>query len=512
MASYNLSQHDLSHKSTVSKSGVLTIHGFGVRVSMQAGHLLVEDGVGMDRRKIRLARVGHGLRRLVCITDDGTISLSALRWVTEQKAAFVLLQRDGRVLSVCGPTSSSQVRLRRAQALAHHTGKALEISRKLIGAKLEGEECVLREQLKQPAVADSIAELRERLADAEDLDRLRYLEAVAAKNYWSAWSDVPISFPRKDVKRLPRHWLRFGSRHSPLTGGPRLAVNPPNAILNYVFAVAESECRLALCACGGLDPGIGFVHLDTANRDSLALDLLETIRPSIEAWLLNWITREPLRRSDFFETGSGNCRLRSHICSQLSETAPTWGRLIAPWAEYVAQALWTASKPKRESDLIHPTRLTQQCRTEAKGGVWTPRIRFPKSVHLCPGCGKTIQDRSGECARCAVGTATKKMVDAARIGRLTANGPEAQKKRAIKARANALAQHSWKECDQPGWLSSEFFIKKIQPLLASVPMSAIQSSIGVSKWYASKIRQGYRPHPRHWEALAHLVGVSANAR
>jgi hypothetical protein len=102
------------------------------------------------------------------------------------------------------------------------------------------------------------------------------------------------------------------------------------------------------------------------------------------------------------------------------------------------------------------------------------------------------------------------MLDAARIGRLTANGPEAKTKRAITARKNALAQHSWKKSDQPAWLTEELFEKKIQPLLSNVSMSAIRSSIGVSKLYASKIRQGhYCPHPRHWTALAELVGVSS---
>jgi hypothetical protein len=96
---------------------------------------------------------------------------------------------------------------------------------------------------------------------------------------------------------------------------------------------------------------------------------------------------------------------------------------------------------------------------------------------------------------------------ASRIGRLTANGPEAQAKRAIKARNNAVAQHSWKASDQPAWLTQELFEQKIRPVLANVPMYVIQSSIGVSKWYASKIRQGYRPHPRNWLALARLVGV-----
>jgi hypothetical protein len=102
------------------------------------------------------------------------------------------------------------------------------------------------------------------------------------------------------------------------------------------------------------------------------------------------------------------------------------------------------------------------------------------------------------------------MLDAARIGRLTANGPEAQAKRAIKARKNALAQHSWKASDQPPWLTQELFEQKIQPLLANISMSVIRSSLGVSKWYASKIRKGYRPHPRRWLALAELAGLSAN--
>ena len=53
--------------------------------------------------------------------------------------------------------------------------------------------------------------------------------------------------------------------------------------------------------------------------------------------------------------------------------------------------------------------------------------------------------------------------------------------------------------------------KQVQPRLAAISTSAIASRIGVSRWYAGRIRRGYRPHPRHWQALAQLVGVSANA-
>jgi len=55
----------------VPKHGVLTLYGFGIRVSMQSGHLCIEDGIGPERRKFRLPRVGHGLRRLVLIGNDG---------------------------------------------------------------------------------------------------------------------------------------------------------------------------------------------------------------------------------------------------------------------------------------------------------------------------------------------------------------------------------------------------------------------------------------------------------
>src|SRR5712692_7302615 len=179
-ASHNLPQSPNSGKSPISRSGVLTIHGFGVRVRMQSGHLELEHGVGMERRKIRLARVGHRLRRLVCVSQDGFVTLSALRWLADQDAAFVMLDRNGKVLNVCGPVSSADARLRRSQALAHQNGKALEISRELIRAKLEGQERVVRGQLKDPAASELIARLRERLVDAESLDAIRYLEAQAA--------------------------------------------------------------------------------------------------------------------------------------------------------------------------------------------------------------------------------------------------------------------------------------------------------------------------------------------
>jgi CRISPR-associated endonuclease Cas1 len=487
------------------QSGVLTIHGFGVRVRMQSGHLQIEDGVADERRTVRLARVGHGLRRLVCISEDGFFTLDALKWLADQRASLIMLDRSGKVSLVTGPTASSDARLRRAQALAHQSGTAVEIMRELMRAKLEGQQELVRSKLANATAGDIIAKLQESLSTAESLDKVAQLEAHAASTYWSAWSELPINFPRQDITRLPQHWRTFGSRKSLITGSPRLATNPPNAILNYCYALLECETRLASVAVG-LDPGMGMLHVDTPARDSLACDIMEAVRPSVDAWLLDWIMREPFRRSDFFEESNGNCRLLRTLAAKLGETMSVWGKLVAPWAEYVAHTLW-ATTPRAGRTPI-PTRLTQQHRREAKGGSSAPMVAIPKPDRVCRGCGKSIRTGRTDCGKCAIEGATKRFVEAARIGRIAGHTPEALAKEGKSQRHHAKARSLWASRCQPSSLTPEAYTEKIQPLLAHVSASAIASEIGVSRWYAGRIREGYRPHPMHWEALALLVDLS----
>ena len=53
---------------------------------------------------------------------------------------------------------------------------------------------------------------------------------------------------------------------------PRNAANPASAILSYLYAMLETEARIAALT-GGLVPGIGFLHMDQRGRDSLTCDL-----------------------------------------------------------------------------------------------------------------------------------------------------------------------------------------------------------------------------------------------
>jgi hypothetical protein len=401
-------------------------------------------------------------------------------------------------------TAPSDARLRRAQSLAPGNGKGLEICRTLIDAKLQGQERVMGERLSDNIASGEIAGLRKKLASASSIGEIRWLESRAAIAYFAALRDVHVLWPKKDLQRIPQHWQTIGSRHSLLSGGPRLAITPVHAILNYCFALLESETRRALVSVG-LDPGLGLgLHTDNPDRDSLVFDVLEAVRPQLENWVLSWVMREPLRRSDFFETVTGNCRLMSHLCVKLSETSPTWGKLVGPWAEYVAGALWN-DKSRRRTARSLATPLTQQHRREAKGRRSHPIVEAPKIDRLCPSCGKTLGRKDRRlCAECSL-PVTRKNFD---LGRRTAQQPEFLAKRSATRKIHKQAIRNWNPSDLPAWLTRDVFVQQVQPALVRVAKSMVRSVLRVSEPYASDIQSGKRvPHARFWRALAELVGV-----
>jgi len=499
--------HDLSCR----LGEVVTLFGYGIGVRVERGHLVLEDGIGA-RRKVRLPRVRHGLRRLVVIGSDGVVSLAALRWLADQDAAFVMLDRDGSILATTGPVRPSDSRLRRSQSLAHQSGLALRIARELISQKLAGQEQVVREKLRDPLTADLIARARVTLESATTIAAIRQFEARAAYAYWSAWRTVPVIFPMRDIPRVPDHWRIFGSRQSPLTGSPRLAVNPPNAILNYLYALLESESRLALAALG-LDPGIGVLHVDTPARDSLACDLMEAVRPRVDAYLLDWLTSEPVRREWFFEKRNGNCRLMGSFAVRLSETAPTWSHAVAPIAEWISRTLWT-TLPKPARQLLPASRLTQNRRRQVRGkSIEMPEKTAPQPPRLCRNCGATLNRGKVNRASCAVVISRQGLIEAARLGRIATHSPEAEILRATTMRRQEAAKRAWQPTELPGWLNEKCYRKKIQPRLWSITVPAIATALGISEPYAADIRKGRRvPHPRHWVGLARIVEVSCSDR
>jgi CRISPR-associated endonuclease Cas1 len=312
------------------RSGIVTLSGYGIKVAVDRRHLSVSDGVGRQRRAGRFAKATSRTKRLVVIAQTGFVTLEALRWLHDAKAAFIQLDHDGSIL-MASIVGLDDARLRRAQALIPMTEHRLAIAREVLEAKLKGQLAVLDSFGLDSA--NAVRGALARLDRADRMDRALIAEAQAAEAYWDAWAGVPMTFAQRD--RVPDHWRTFGARRSPLTFGPR-AGNPLNAILNYLYTLLEVETRIALIG-RGLDPGLALFHCDEANRQSLAADVMEPVRPHVDAFVLNIARTRTFSAKDFAETREGVCRLASPLAQELAPTMATWAKLVAPYAEAVAR-------------------------------------------------------------------------------------------------------------------------------------------------------------------------------
>lgn len=66
----------------------------------------------------------------------------------------------------------------------------------------------------------------------------------------------------------------------------------------------------------------------------------------------------------------------------------------------------------------------------------------------------------------------------------------------------------WDPKSLPNWLTEEYYVQNVQPLLRGKKVREIAGAIQVSQPYAALIRSGRRrAHPRHWSVLAELIGA-----
>src|SRR5439155_24260630 len=116
--------------------GIVIASGFGLKIYVERGHLIVHDGIGRQRRTLRLSRAYSGLKRLIVIGHSGFITLEAMRWIRDVGAAFCQIGLDGELIAVSSADRLLNPKLRRAQALAAGSEFGLRAVRELVVAKL----------------------------------------------------------------------------------------------------------------------------------------------------------------------------------------------------------------------------------------------------------------------------------------------------------------------------------------------------------------------------------------
>ena len=384
---------------------------------------------------------------------------------------LIHLDSDGQVFFVAAPSGAVLPTLRRSQALAAETGLGVRLSVDLIAAKVEGQRQLMARLPGGAEVQETLQGAVQAIRQATRLPDLRRLEAGAARAYWRAWQQVPVRFAPCDFERVPRHWRTFGARASPLTGSqsPRKAVNPANAMLNYLYAILEAEARIAVLAAG-LDPLLGLLHADVQCRDSLVFDVMEPVRPAVDAFLFDFMTHHTFTTRELIERLDGQCRLLPPLAEELAATAPRWARRVRPIAQQLAALLLAAEREQtgraRAARALKSEPGTGVARSRGRGILvrwYRPRIEPDQDPRRAPAAG--------------------------------------MKRRQAMAQVVA-ANRAWKgKAPDP-----ESFRAGVMPKLKHLKLTLLVKATGLTKSACSRIRAGHVvPHARHWEALARLV-------
>jgi hypothetical protein len=362
-------------------------------------------------------------------------------------------------------------------------------------------------------VADTIEQLADAMGDAASISECRQLEASAAAAYFSGWvgnDATTVSFATRDLRRVPEHWLGFNGRRSVIGLGNtnRRADRPLNALLNYTFALAKAEAVLAATVLG-LDPGMGLLHLDTRGRQSIALDLLEPVRPMVERFVLDLVATRTFRRGDFAEQEDGSVILGASLRAELADSLSEWSQSVAPHAESVAHSFGelVATDYHMTAPLTGAKRRAAVARVKARKATsgaqrlsvaaHPTRTREP-GLPVAPSCvdcgGALARSRHLRCPSCWEKTPTQSQ--------------EVRRHRGQAISAARAAQEAWRAEHPDAVIDRDDFLATVTPKLKEIPLRQIMQAAGVTKAAASDYRRGKRvPHPSYWAALTVLAGI-----
>jgi len=493
---------------------VLVADGYGVRVHVHHGHLVIDDGLGDHRRTRQLTRAQRTVRRIVILSRTGNLTLDAIRWCTDTGITLVCARHDGTLDLIAAPDHHHDARLRRAQALATTSDVGVTIARYLITGKLDGHARNLVDLGADPTiVTDHLPAVDKANSTVELID----IESRAAAEYFAAWAGrVHVMFTGK-TSRVPDHWRTFNARNTPLSTSRsnRRAVDPVNALLNYAYSLGEAECRRA-CSALGLDPALGVLHLDRAHRDSLALDILEPLRPVIERTLLDLVSRRRFGPVDFLETSDGQCRLTETVTHPLTESMTGWGRIVGPVVEHVAAALADSAtgKIRARTPLTNSTRVAagqpgRRARSVARAVALAGTARVDRH---CEHCGRTLTGAARKvCADCRPEQRRHHLADMMAVSRTDAwrersTSDATRQKRAASVATNLAESTRW-ETERGHHVSDRAaYLRDTAPLLENLTTADVARALGVSRSSALRIRTGKLiPHVRHWASLHALI-------
>lgn len=236
----------------------------------------------------------HTLENIICFTYKGATP-ALMGACAERKIGMSFFSPRGAFLARVVGKEYGNVLLRKEQYRISDDGtRSVVYAKNMIVGKVYNSrwsiERTLRdhayrvdaEKLKQ--ISNILYETLPKLDSAAGLDELRGIEGKAAEQYFSVLNDMILN--QKEEFAFTRR-----NRRPPLDN--------INAVLSFAYTVLAGDCANALSSVG-LDPYVGFMHGDRPGRASLALDLMEELRPVLaDRFILTLINTKAIQAAHF---------------------------------------------------------------------------------------------------------------------------------------------------------------------------------------------------------------------
>lgn len=260
------------------------------------------ENVVANRDKETVARYPlHTLQNIIVFSYSGASPALMGACAQRQIGLAFCTPRRKFLARVCGE-GNGNVLLRRTQyRTADNPSLSCQISRTMIFGKLFNTRWSIERTRrdhglrvnseKLASASDQIRDLLPQVKNVTSSEELRGLEGVGAAAYFGIFDEMILG--NKETFSFQGR-----SRRPPL--------DAVNAMLSFAYSLLAHDCASALESVG-LDSYVGFLHRDRPGRTSLALDLMEELRPCMaDRFVLTLINNRQVKRGDFqyMETGA----------------------------------------------------------------------------------------------------------------------------------------------------------------------------------------------------------------
>ena len=260
--------------------------------------------VSADKKEVARLPL-HNLEGIVTFGYAG-VSPGLMGACAKRNISLCLMSRSGRFLAEVVGEMSGNVTLRKTQyRLSDDEAASAVIARNMIIGKVYNSRWILEratrdysERLNVIKIKKSSAFLQETLkplAEASDLEQIRGLEGNAASQYFAVFDDLIL-------RNKDDFYFRNRNKRPPLDN--------VNALLSLTYTLLANMTGAALSTVG-LDPYVGFLHRDRPGRISLALDMIEELRPVMaDRFVLTLINKQVVSERDFIQKENGAILLK----------------------------------------------------------------------------------------------------------------------------------------------------------------------------------------------------------